>query len=104
MSKCCRCIGLKTGLIILAVISLIFSIAVWVVSIPFLAKIEKETFNPLEKYHEQTFEVTEEWIKKYFDFDIEIAHHVNKTLEDTHQDIIVGSTMAFTGVLFLLRQ
>ena len=102
MSKCCRCIGLKTGLIILAVISLIFSIAVWVVSIPFLAKLE--AFNPLENYHEQTFEVIEKWFKHYFEFDIKIAHHVNETLEDTHQDIIVGSTMAFTGVLFLLSQ
>ena len=100
MSKCCRCIGLKTGLIILAVISLIFSITVWIVSIPFLAKLE--TFNPLESYHEQTFGELQKWIKKYFDFDINIAHHVNETITDTHQDIIVGSTMAFTGVLFLL--
>ena len=61
-----------------------------------------ETFNPLENYHEQTFGALQKWIRKYFEFDVNIAHHVNKTLEDTHQDIIVGSTMAFTGVLFLL--
>ena len=61
-----------------------------------------ETFNPLENYHEQTFGELQKWIEKYFDFDINIAHHVNETITDTHQDIIVGSTMAFTGVLFLL--
>ena len=61
-----------------------------------------ETFNPLEKYHHETFEVLENWIKQYFEFDIKIAHHVNETIQDTHQDIIVGSTMAFTGVLILL--
>ena len=78
MSKCCKFIPLQTGITILAAISLILSIGIWVISIPFLANVQKDTFNPLEKYHPETFGHLEKWILKYFEYNVTIAHHVEE--------------------------
>ena len=79
VSKCCKFIPIHTGVMILAVISLILSIGIWVISIPFLANVDENVFNPLEKYHNETFGLLEEWLEEYFNFtDVNIDHHVEK--------------------------
>ena len=65
MKKCCCCIPLNAGAIILVLLSLIITAIQLCVLVPYLANVDPESFNLIEKYKPKVMEFLQSKLTEY---------------------------------------
>ena len=100
MRKCCCCIPILGGATVLGFISLVLCTLEYVVTIPYLAGIDVETFNPLQRNLQEMYDQI--WYDaKQTPNDTELTNGIVSEVKDYTWKTIIGEAVS-TAVYFII--
>jgi len=100
MRKCCCCIPILGGATVLGLIALVFCTLEFVVTIPYLADIDKDTFNPLKGNLEYLYEQIEFGLKAATN-ETELRNGIMEEVREWTWTTILSEAIS-TGVYFTI--
>lgn len=100
MRKCCCCIPILGGATVLGLIALLLCALEFVVTIPYLAEIDVETFNPLQKNLKYFYHHIEQ-VAKPFSNDTTIIDSMMEEVKNYTWTAILSEAIS-TGLYFIL--
>lgn len=101
MRKCCCCIPILGGATVLGLIALVLCALEFVVTIPYLADIDEDIFNPLKGNIEYLNHQIEGVFKNVFQNDTEKIEGIMVEVKDYYRTSILSEAIS-TGVYFIL--
>ena len=89
MKKCCCCIPVLAGAIVLTILAFLISSMYLGIYFPYLLNFDVETFNPIEKYLDGTLVLLK---KKLIEFgnNTEVAENVVKHIREYIRPTVIG--------------
>lgn len=98
MAKCCCCINVRTGALILGFLGTLFAVAELVPLVPYLA--EWDQFNPIKENMEKFFYVFEQMLEEH-QFNKEQIDEIIANIKEYLWPIVLGETIS-AGVYILI--
>jgi len=100
MRKCCCCIPILGGATTIGLVALILCALEFVITIPYLADIDVETFNPLKGNIQYLYEQIE-YIAKHMTNDTKMTNSIMAEVKDYTWETIMSEAVS-TGVYFVI--